>query len=304
MSKTLKMCLLVALFTIVSIVPAFAGTFTDESGRTVTVPDKPERIVALSPWVVEILFALDYPPVGRPSSAVYPEAALQVEAHGTSYRLNYERIMALRPDLIIGNNNLHRAFLDQLASINAPVLLYDIDSYQDVLEKVTILGQITDRTEEAAKINADLEARLAKLTSKLPKKKLTAVVLVGSAEAFSVAKGNSYIGNQLKILGVENIGDRGPEHRPGYTRLSLEYIAQANPDVIFAVKPEVDPNNPTSALDGYDKNPLWGSLAAVQNGRVYELDPVISFMNPGPRIIDSLEFMAQCLYPEVFTGEK
>ncbi len=303
MTKAIKISLLIALITLVSVIPVLSGTFTDESGRTVTLPNKPERIVALSPWAVEILFALDYPPVGRPSSAVYPEEALQVPAHGTSYRLNYERIIALRPDLIIGNDNLHRSFLDQLVSVNAPVLLYDIDSYQDVLEKVTILGQITGQTKQAAKINSDLETRLSKLTSKLPNKKLTAVVLVGSSEAFSVAKGNSYIGNQLQILGVDNIGDRGPEHRPGFTKLSLEYIAQANPDVIFAVKPAVDPNNPSSALDGYDKNPLWASLSAVQNGRVYELDPVISFMNPGPRIIDSLEFMAQCLYPEVFAGE-
>lgn len=283
--------------------PVMALTVTDETDRgPIQVPDKPQRIVALTPWVVEVLFDLDCPPVGRPSSAVYPRAAMQVEAHGSSYRLNYERILALQPDLIIGNENLHGTYLPELSGIGAPVLLYDIDSYADVVQKVEILGKITGRQEQAQAMVDDITARFKKLESRLPEKRPTAVILVGSSEAFSVAKSNSYVGDMLTVLGATNIAD-GPEHRPGFTKLSLEYIAKADPDVIFAVKPATNPNDASSALEGYDKNPLWASLSAVKNGRVYELDPVLFFMNPGPRVIDALETMATYLYPEVLAGE-
>ncbi|MBO8125987.1 MAG: ABC transporter substrate-binding protein [Firmicutes bacterium] len=301
MFKNRNLLMIVTLMAALTLgaVPVLAKTITDETGRRVEIPDNPQRIVALTPWVVELLFDLNHPPVGRPSSAVYPKEALKVPAHGTSYRLNYERILAMQPDLIIGNANLHTSQLPQLETIGAPVLLFNINSYEDVLEKTQILGEITGHTEEAAAIIENIKERFAKLQQKLPETGPTAVILVGSSEAFSVAKENSYIGDILATLGGRNIAT-GPEHRPGFTKLSLEYIAEADPDVIFAVKPARNPREASSALEGYDKNPLWSSLKAVKTGRVYELDPVIFFMNPGPRVIDALEQMAAYLYPEVF----
>lgn len=299
LSNVLLLLLLIGLVAL----PVSAKSILDETNRgPITVPDNPQRIVALTPWVVEILFDLGITPAGRPSSASYPDAALKVPAHGTSYRLNYERIISLRPDLIIGNENLHGAYINDLEKLAAPVLLYDIDSYDAVIEKTRILGEITGKTQRAEELVEIIENRTKNILAKLPETKPTAVVLVGSSEAFSVAKSNSYVGDILELLGAENIGDAGPEHRPGFTKLSLEYIAKADPDVIFAVKPVMGPSDTSSALEGYDRNPLWFSLSAVKNGQVYELDSQF-FMNPGPRVIYALDEMAQALYPEVFVGE-
>jgi iron complex transport system substrate-binding protein len=116
---------------------------TDETGRQVVVPAKPERIVALTPWVVEMLVLLGHPPVGRPSSADWPaDAVAKIPEHGMSYRLNYERIAALKPDLLIGNKDLHANYLSNLQQTGAPVLLYMIDSYMDVTQKFRTLGEL------------------------------------------------------------------------------------------------------------------------------------------------------------------
>ncbi|MDI3280146.1 MAG: ABC transporter substrate-binding protein [Bacillota bacterium] len=272
---------------------------TDGTGRRVEIPAQPRRIVALTPWVVEVLFLLGHPPVGRPSSADYPPEALQIPAHGQSYRLNFERIAALQPDLIIGNGNLHSPYLAKLEETGAPVLFYDIDSYRDVLEKLRIMGEIVNEKQKAEQIVAEIERRAKALRDRLPARHPRVLIMVGSAEAWSAAKPNSYLGDLVQQLGAVNVAAEGMEHRPGFTRFSMERVVELDPDVILLVKPVRDPSDTSKALPGFQKDPLWGGLSAVKQGRVYELDHSV-FMSPGPRAIDTLEELAGYLYPEVF----
>ncbi|MGE5509385.1 MAG: ABC transporter substrate-binding protein [Chitinophagales bacterium] len=279
-------------------------TVSDETGRQVVIPAKPERIVALTPWVVEMLVLLGHPPVGRPSSADWPaEAVKSIPEHGMSYRLNYERIAALKPDLLIGNKDLHANYLTNLQQTGAPVLLYMIDSYKDVIEKFRIMGELVGEKEKAEKLVADITRRVDAVKKRLPAKGPgpRVLIMVGSAASWSAAKPNSYMGDMVAQLGGVNIASSGPEHRPGYTRLSMERVVEANPDVIILVKPVVDASDKSKALPGFQKDPMWNSIKAVKDGRVVELEPDI-FTAPGPRYADALEKIAPLLYPEVFKG--
>ncbi|MDI6871775.1 MAG: ABC transporter substrate-binding protein [Bacillota bacterium] len=276
----------------------------DETGREVVIPAKPQRIVALTPWVVEMLVMLGKPPVGRPSSADWPAEALKIPEHGLAYRLNYERIAALKPDLLIGNKDLHAPYLGNLQQVGAPVLLYMIDSYKDVSEKFKILGDLVGESEKAAKLAGEIERRVEATRKKVPATGHPRVlIMVGSAEAWSAAKPTSYLGDMVKLLGGVNIAETGPEHRPGYTKLSMERVVEANPDVLILVKPVRDASDKSKALPGFAKDPMWNTLKAVKNGRVVELDPFY-FTSPGPRYADALEQVAAVLYPEVFRGDR
>lgn len=286
-----------------AVAPALAATtrpVKDETGREVMVPVKPQRIVALTPWVVEMLIMLGKPPVGRPSSADWPAEALKIPEHGMSYRLNYERIAALKPDLIIGNKDLHASYLASLEQVGAPVLLYMIDSYKDVTEKFLLLGDLVGEKEKAAQVVGDIERRVEAIRKKIPATgRPRVLIMVGSAESWSAAKPNSYLGDMVKLLGGINIAETGPEHRPGYTRLSMERVVQANPDVLIIVKPVRDASDTSRALPGFQKDPMWNGLKAVKSGQVIELDPFY-FTSPGPRYADAVEKIAPALYPEVF----
>lgn len=289
------------------LVPALAAetrTVKDETGRQVVIPAQPRRVVALTPWVVEMLVMLGKPPVGRPSSADWPAEALKIPEHGMSYRLNYERIAALKPDLLIGNKDLHARYLDALQQTGAPVLLYMIDSYKDVIEKFKILGSLVGEEEKAAKLAGDLERRVEAVRKKVPAGRHPRVlIMVGNVEAWSAAKPDSYLGDMVKLLGGANIAEGGPEHRPGYTKLSMERVVEANPDVLILVKPVRDASDKSRALPGFEKDPMWNTLRAVKNGRVIELDPAF-FTSPGPRYADAFEQVAAALYPEVFRSGK
>lgn len=279
-------------------------TIKDETGRELVIPAKPQRIVALTPWVVEMLIMLGKPPVGRPSSADWPPEALKIPEHGLSYRLNYERIAALKPDLIIGNKDLHASYLGNLEQVGAPVLLFNIDSYKDVTDKFRIVGDLIGEKEKAAQVVGEIERRVEGVRKKVASSPRPRVlIMVGSAEAWSAAKPNSYLGDLVRLLGGVNIAETGPEHRPGYTKLSMERVVQADPDVLILVKPVRDASDKSRALPGFQKDPMWNTLKAVKNGRVIELDPFY-FTSPGPRFADAVEVIAPSLYPEVFQGAK
>ena len=80
------------------------GLFTDEIGRKVRIPDSPKRIVSMAPSITEILFALglDEEIVGVTDFCDYPEAALTKQRVGGFVNPSIEKIVSLKPDLILG----------------------------------------------------------------------------------------------------------------------------------------------------------------------------------------------------------
>lgn len=307
-SMTRRLALVLAAVMVLGLLPlvqAASATknIKDDTGNTIQIPANPERIVALTPWVVEALIELGHAPVGRPSSANFSEAAKSIPETGSSYRPNFERIAAMKPDLIIGNRALHVSLLPKLQELGAPVLLYDIDNINDIVPKMKALSEIVNEPKKGEAFAKNFEARAAALKKKIPSSRPKVLILVGSADAFSVAKSNSYMGSMVEYLGAVNIAE-GPEHRPGYTKMSMERIVEKNPDILIVVKPVTSAADTSKALPEYEKNPLWSSLKAVQNKRVYEVDPYLFFMEPGPKGIQAMEEMAVYLYPEVFKVAK
>ena len=94
------------LFLICLITPApgdAAQVFKDELGRAVTLEKAPQRIVSLAPNVTEILFALGLGDkvVGVTNFCNYPEEAKQKEKVGMLLNPNIEKILTLKPDLVV-----------------------------------------------------------------------------------------------------------------------------------------------------------------------------------------------------------
>src|SRR5512139_3451526 len=95
--------LLLFIFFSFSISHSATRTFIDETGREVTFPFPPERIVSLAPNITEILFSLglDEEIVGVSIHSNFPEKAKAKPRVGSYISLDYEKIISLKPDLII-----------------------------------------------------------------------------------------------------------------------------------------------------------------------------------------------------------
>jgi len=277
-------------------------TFTDDNGKTLTIPQPPKRVVALSPSVVEILYAVGAPPVARVSSALYPEEAKALPAVGSSYQPSIEQIAAQQPDLIIADQQIQRP--DVIAELEkvAPVFAMRVLTVDDLLKGLRTAGRIMGKAEQGERAAQAIADKFAAVQAKLPAQRPTVFIMVGTADAFFAAKPTSFVGDVVQRLGARNLVTEGPDTAgfPGFTTYSLERLVQLDPDVIL-VATAAPPNAPR-ASQVLAANPAWANLRAVKSGRVYEIDPVTLVQSAGPRVAQQIDELARYLYPGVFAA--
>lgn len=271
--------------------------FTDGLGRTVTLPGPAQRVVALSPSGVETLFAIGVTPVGRPDSATEPPEALAVESIGTAYQPNLERIAALAPDLILADAALHADLIPRLEALGVPVYAMDFGSVDRVTASLREAGILTGRPEAGEAAARRVEDAINAATRNLPADRPTVAVVIAAGQGqYFAAKPSSYVGSILERLGARNIvrEDEPVGRIEGYTALSQERLAQADPDALIFVNPVpgAPPLSQTLARD-----PAWANLRALREGRVLDADPAVYVQAAGPRVVQAIDELSRLLYP-------
>jgi iron complex transport system substrate-binding protein len=277
----------------------FPLTVTDGLGRQVTLPASPRRIVSLAPKNTELLFALGAGDrlVGVTTYCNHPpEAAERPKVGGfTSSSINLERVLGLRPDLVLCVGDLHRPTIEPLESLHVPVLALGAESLRDLLDELELLGRILERESESERLRESMQRRVDQVRRRLrdlPAEQRLKVFYQVWEDPLTAAGPTSYLGELIELAGGVNIvaATEAP-----YLRISEEELLVRNPDVIIA------PSMGASRIDREQllRRPAWQNLRAVQTGRVYVLDGDL-VSRCGPRLIDALETVARQLYPERF----
>src|SRR5437879_5966511 len=137
-------------------------TFIDDLGRKVYLAKPAQRIVSLAPSVTEILFAvgLNAEIVGVTTFCDYPPPAKLKPKVGAAVP-NLEAILALKPDLIIGNQDFLRPdVLAKLDQLGIPVFLLSPKTVEEILGHVAVVGRLGGREKEARAVVEALRERL------------------------------------------------------------------------------------------------------------------------------------------------
>ena len=270
--------------------PGYPRDVVDLFGRTVTIPDKPEAIVAISPTATELVYAVGGTIIGRSQSVNYPPEAAEAPSIGTAYQPNFEAILALEPDLVVADSTIHiqPAVRDALEALGVPVIFAGAASVDEVLIGLTLLGEVLDNSAAAAEAVAVIEAARTSAQDALVGAEVSAVIIIGDRDrSLYGAKGTSYGGSILDALGITNpasgLPDSGPF--PGFTRISPETMLEFDPVFIFTVTPAPPPAPRLSGMLGL--LPGLSGLQALQNGRVVELDVQLLVQAPGPRVVEA-----------------
>jgi iron complex transport system substrate-binding protein len=182
-----------------------------------------------------------------------------------------------------------------------PVLYAGAESFGDVLSGLELVGTAIDRKAEGEEAAARTENELKALTVQLPGARPRTLILNGAPEDFFAAKPESYAGDLARLLGAENVAANTPDvgRFPGYTKLSVESIVAAQPDVVLAIT--AGPPGGRTISEELSSNPAWASVPAVQNGRVHEISLQVYLQAPGPRASEAIDEMSRLLYPELFS---
>jgi len=269
---------------------AFPLEETDDSGATVSFEAPPEAIVSLSAAHVEVLYAIgagDQLIAGDLFSDC-PAAAAELEQLD-SFTPSVEAITALEPDLVVlgfSNPDLQTA----LAGVGISSLLQEPPpDMAGVLDDIELLGRVTGHPEEASAYAAGMDARIDEIVADLPAADVPPKVFHEVENTLFTAGPGSFVGDLYEILKAKNIADATGEPFP---QMSQEAIIQAAPDVIILADEEAGENAETVSA-----RPGWDAIPAVQDERIYAVDPDI-VSRPGPRVIEALETLSQLLYEQ------
>lgn len=264
----------------------FPLRITDQFGREIRLSKEPLRIVSGSPANTEILYALGLGErvVGVTSFCDYPPEALQVEKIGDLAPLNIEKVLSLRPDLVVGDVLNSKDSVLGLEELGVPVLALNPNSFQQSLEAILLVGKATGKGLEAEKLVQDLAGILAVVEEKgnrIKDRGLKALIVVGmelSNQPLWTAGPGSFLHEAVILAGGQNIAE---DIGRAWAQMSIESILKRDPDLIIT---EMDPSC-------FYLDKIWGKVSAVQKRQVYQID-VNLFSRPGPRMGQALEDLA------------
>ena len=207
----------------------------------------------------------------------FPEAAKQAADVGSAYAPSAEKILALKPDLVVGDSVIIKGQPDiqkALDGLGVPVLYIGAESYADVITGLDLMGKVLDGTAKTDQVKAQIEKAKNEAKAAVVAAGANVTVMAVTADEKAqlyAAKDNSYVGDILKQLGLKNPGSSLPDTPPlpGYSLLAPEKMLELNPDYILAVTP--DPRAPQLA-GVLAKIPPFKSLKAVSGNHLIDGD--------------------------------
>lgn len=252
------------------------------------------RIITLAPHLAEDVFAAGAGAqlVATVEYSEYPDAALDIPRIGDAFRLDVERILALRPDLVIAwESGNPRPALDQLRTLGLAVWSVEIREPAGIPAFVASIGHATGHRAEAEAEALRLRERLADLEERYSGADPVSYFYQVDAKPLFTINGEHLISRGLSLCGGSNIFAR----EPGLAfQVARESVIVANPEALLA------PRLPGAA------DPLvawrdWPGLRAVQNEALFLLS-ADEISRATPRFLDSLD--SACMLLQDLRGRK
>jgi len=276
----------------------FPLAVTDDLGRNVTISSEPQSIISLTPSNTEILFALE---LGDRVMAVseycnYPlEAQNKIKIGGFS-TINIEKVVSLKPDLVLATGGVQEAVVEELERLGLTVIALNAKSIEEVFENIRLVGKAAGQLEAARELTTKLEQRTKAVTDKakdLPDSQRPRVFYEIQYEPLMTAGPGTFIDDLIHLAGGVNIASDAAAKYPVY---NLETLIERNPEVIII---SFWHGSIAASVEGVKSRKRWQIIDAVKNNRVYGINADL-VSRPGPRIVDGIEEMARFIHPDLF----
>lgn len=259
---------------------------------TVTLAERPEKIVSLSPTATEMLYAIGAGPqvTAVDDQSTYPAEAPKTDLSG--FKPNAEAIAAKDPDLVVISGDAD-GIVAQLGKLSIPVFVSPAAATLDgTYAEITELGTLTGHRAEATALNEKMAAEIDTIVKSVParSKPLSYYYELGP-DLYSVTS-KTFIGSIFQRFGMTNVADAAdPDGKlGGYPQLSQESLVKANPDTIFLA----DTKCCQQSADTVRARPGWSSITAVSKGQIYALDDDIA-SRWGPRTVELVKAVADAV---------
>jgi len=273
--------------TTVTEAPAFPVTIDAPNGP-VTIDERPERIVSLSPTSTEVLFAVGAGDqvVAVDDQSNYPADAPVTDL--TGFEPNLEAIAGYDADLVVLMYDPGDVVAG-LEALDIPVIMHPAaTTLDDAYRQIEQIGAATGHVADAAVLVASMAADIEKSVSSSEGADVSYYHEL-SPDLYTVTSA-TFVGSLYAMFGMVNIADDADPDGFGYPQLSAEHILDADPLMIFLA----DTRCCDQTAETIAQRPGWETLTAVAAGAVVELDDDVA-SRWGPRVVDFVAAVAASL---------
>jgi len=290
------------------------------------------RIVSLLPSATEIVCALGFENqmVGRSHECDYPTAVARLPVltepkfnpEGSSaevnqrvmtiladalsvYRVDAEKLRSLKPDVIVTQSQCDvcavsmREVEEAVAQwLGAQPKIVSLAPYAlaDVLNDMQRVADGLDAPERGSELVSRLGERMAAIEARAKTAPAQPRIAIIEWIEPLMAAGN-WIPELVAMAGGTNLFGEAGAHSPW---MKFEELVAEDPDVIMVAPCGFNMERSAAELPALRKQAKWAKLLAVREGQVFLADGNQYFNRPGPRIVESLEILAEILHPELF----
>jgi iron complex transport system substrate-binding protein len=268
--------LIASLFT----APTFAASVSviDDAGQRVALAAPAQRIVSLAPHTTELLFAAGAGArvVAATEYSDYPAAATKLPRVGGYHALDLERIVALKPDLVVGWASGNPAQqLDKLRALGIPLFLSEPRQFETIASNLERLGVLANTVSAAAQAASSLRNGLADLRSRYAGRAPVKVFYQVWSDPLQTLNGKHMVSDVLTLCGGRNVFAALDPIAPTVTH---EAVLAAAPEAILTGR---EPATDKGSLAGWKR---WSQLPAVRLDNLFYVSGD-ELNRPGPRIL-------------------
>lgn len=261
---------------------------TDDLGHELCLEAPAQRIIALSPNLVELVYAVGAggAMVGAVSYSDYPPEAKALPRVGGYDRLDSEAILALEPDLVLAWQGGNPAVqLERLSSLGVPVYFSDAQSFEAIADILERLGQLTGHQQQAQTEAQQLRDGVALLEQRYQEVSPVSVFYQVWDKPLMTVNGEHWISRSLTLCGGKPLFAEADALVP---KPSIENVLAADPEVII-----------TGGKDASDStwHENWlrfPQLHAVQQDNLFVIDPDL-VQRATPRLLKGTQLLCERL---------
>jgi iron complex transport system substrate-binding protein len=234
--------------------------------------------------------------VGVSDYCTFPPQVTALPSVGGWYNPSLEKLIAMRPDLVIADNAQAPFVEDKFRALGLKVMAVPNRTVDDVFVAISSLGHLTGQDAQAAQLAAATRAGLQRVSQKTgPLPKVQVVLIVdrtpGTLRDLYTATAGGYLAELVKIAGGVL---PAPPAKNGYGRLSKEDLLAINPEVILDFVHGVKSQAAGDTLEAWRDMP---ELKAVKTHRVFGVNEDY-VPHASQRIVQTAELFARLIHPE------
>ena len=229
------------------------------------------RVISLVPSQTEMIYALGLEDclIGRSDYCNFPPESQQKPSIG-NMELNIEKIVSLRPTLLLDTNGMHQRYAPLFQQLGLKYVNMPTTSLQQVKEAAMKVADMLGNPQAGRNFSDDWDAQLGKIAPDLSEKPVSVYFEIWDTPT-QAAGDSSFIGELIRQAGGRNIF----ANQGDYPVVNSETLINEDPEVILL-------SYPITSLDSIRKRPGWNTLRAIKQNRLYALDQDL-FVRPGPR---------------------